>query len=732
MEVIKLKRAVDFFVEWAESEPWKKKICSTILSEESVNIKDLSKEIINLYYSKEEVSIELPNDELPQEKSALFIEEIANPYNINALSLDSSFKLAKNLNVFYGENGSGKSSYVRTFRKLANNYYTQLKQLDLLPNVYTSDIPGDTPGSQQQTIDISFNDDNESKREKVDINVPHPALSKINVWDSESVIPLINNDLSFSVLPKGFDYFKEASELIDQLKENITAIIGKYEEKKKQSFADSSFELIKKEIESLLESGIKSHNLDTFLQTEYPISEDIQDLINEINVQEKELQSKGPLEKIKLLRVYKKKLNDLYQEIELVSKTLNEDTFEKINQLINEYKSKIKLEHKLNEEFKKSISVIKKINENWLHFIKSGGDYYKSINERPSKHDRCIFCAQTLSEVSADFINTNIDHIEKSLVAETESLKKQIDGFEPTYLMKNLIAEEKAIMENETLINQIESSIQIIQSNQEILKKGIKEKEFLGQVTSIDLSDLLSKISAEMETILIRIDSLKGNDSEIKKSLKTLADTKTTLMKNQKMHHSRDITHTYLNINENCEKVKTVKKKLTTGTLTRKSQEAFEHIVKDDYLVLFKQYCNELNVNNVSIQMKPSKGRNLRGKSVGSTVLKITDVMSEGEQKAVALAEFATDLNIRKNYNTVIFDDPVTSLDYKRSEKFANLIFKLSQDRQVIVFTHNIMFYYFLYNLSPKKKNDDNYKFFKVDEFDTNNKGIITPTFSGH
>lgn len=722
---IKLKIAVDFLIEWAGNDSWKKKICNAVLSEEQVDIKELTKEVINLFYSKEEIIFQIPKNESKPEANSLFIEKISQPININALSADSEFVLGKNLNVIYGENGSGKSSYVRTFRKLANNYYTQLKTLELLPNVYLPNTSG------EQSIHICFKDGSDSIKETVDINVPHEILSKINVWDSESVIPLINSDLSFSVLPKGFEYFKQASQVIDQIKEQTTAILKKYEDMKAQLFIDSSYELITEEINSLLTSGIKRNELLSFLQSEYPISDDINELITEVSIQEKELQSNSPLEKIKLLRVHKTKLNEMNKEIETVSKTLNEENFEKINQLIYQYKAKIKLEHNLNEEYKKSISVLNNINENWLQFIKFGGEYYKSINGKPNEHDRCIFCSQELSQSSVEFISTNIDHVEKSFAHEIESLKKQIDGFEPKNLMSNLNGEEKAILENEFLIKEIESSINIIKSNQEVLQKCIKEKELIGKVPSIDLSDLLMKINKEIETISTRISFLEGNDAEIKKRLKSLSDIKKKFMKHQKMHQSLDKFHTYLNIDEKCVKVNNVKKKLTTIALTRKSQEAFEHIVKDDYVALFKEHCDELDVDNVSIQLKPSKGMNLRGKSVGSTKFKISNVMSEGEQKAVALAEFATDLNIRKNYNTVLFDDPVTSLDYKRAEKFAKLILKLSQDRQVIVFTHNIMFYYFLYNLSPKKKNDENFKFFKVDESDTNNKGIITQSFSG-
>lgn len=132
----------------------------------------------------------------------------------------------------------------------------------------------------------------------------------------------------------------------------------------------------------------------------------------------------------------------------------------------------------------------------------------------------------------------------------------------------------------------------------------------------------------------------------------------------------------------------------------------------------------------VMSQLIPKKGKTLRKKFVSSEEYKVSQIMSEGEQKAIAMAEFATDLAMRKDFNTILFDDPVTSLDYKRSQIIANLIYKLSLGRQIIVFTHNIMFYYYLYNACKQDKNKEN-KFFKVDEFDKFNKGIVSESFSG-
>jgi hypothetical protein len=70
---------------------------------------------------------------------------------------------------------------------------------------------------------------------------------------------------------------------------------------------------------------------------------------------------------------------------------------------------------------------------------------------------------------------------------------------------------------------------------------------------------------------------------------------------------------------------------------------------------------------------------------------RLNTVLSEGEQKVIALADFLAELGL-KPPAPVVFDDPITSLDYKRLRELVMRIVALSEQRQVIVFTHNIWF----------------------------------------
>jgi hypothetical protein len=67
-------------------------------------------------------------------------------------------------------------------------------------------------------------------------------------------------------------------------------------------------------------------------------------------------------------------------------------------------------------------------------------------------------------------------------------------------------------------------------------------------------------------------------------------------------------------------------------------------------------------------------------------------VLSEGEHRAVALAAFLSELKMYPGKDAIIIDDPVSSLDHVRRGKVAERLVAEAKDRQVIVFTHDLVF----------------------------------------
>ena len=67
-------------------------------------------------------------------------------------------------------------------------------------------------------------------------------------------------------------------------------------------------------------------------------------------------------------------------------------------------------------------------------------------------------------------------------------------------------------------------------------------------------------------------------------------------------------------------------------------------------------------------------------------------VLSEGEQRVIAIGSFFAELHVSNHQGTAVFDDPVSSLDQVRRQNVARRLVEEAGKRQVVVFTHDTVF----------------------------------------
>lgn len=82
---------------------------------------------------------------------------------------------------------------------------------------------------------------------------------------------------------------------------------------------------------------------------------------------------------------------------------------------------------------------------------------------------------------------------------------------------------------------------------------------------------------------------------------------------------------------------------------------------------------------------------------------KVQDILSEGEKTCVALAGFLTELATAVHQSALVFDDPVCSLDHRWRKQVASRLVEESERRQIIVFTHDLVFVNDLHDLGQEK-----------------------------
>ncbi len=132
----------------------------------------------------------------------------------------------------------------------------------------------------------------------------------------------------------------------------------------------------------------------------------------------------------------------------------------------------------------------------------------------------------------------------------------------------------------------------------------------------------------------------------------------------------------------------------TTGITHKATSLARSHVTS----LILDRYTREsdrLGVERVTLQDAGGRKGQLRQRPalLGAAVkAPLPRVLSEGEQTALGLAGFFTEVYFDRTRSALIFDDPVTSLDHERRARAAKRLAEFAKDRQVIVFTHDVIF----------------------------------------
>jgi energy-coupling factor transporter ATP-binding protein EcfA2 len=145
----------------------------------------------------------------------------------------------------------------------------------------------------------------------------------------------------------------------------------------------------------------------------------------------------------------------------------------------------------------------------------------------------------------------------------------------------------------------------------------------------------------------------------------------------------------------------------TTRHITDKYNELFEEIVTARYTELFQRTLGRFKARvHLTIETYGQKGDRLRRISLSPAVFRsgysVEQILSDGEKTAVAMADFLTEAGLDGSSGGIVLDDPITSLDNEWKDVLAECLAEHAQERQVVVFTHDLAFAYCLTEHSQK------------------------------
>lgn len=146
--------------------------------------------------------------------------------------------------------------------------------------------------------------------------------------------------------------------------------------------------------------------------------------------------------------------------------------------------------------------------------------------------------------------------------------------------------------------------------------------------------------------------------------------------------------------------VQAAAKSCDTTAASRENTKLSKEYV-DRVCASFAREAKELGLDRVPVELvfeKSTRGVSyIKISLVGIPSVSVPTVLSEGEQRVVAIAGFFADLTESGDDSTLVFDDPVCSLDQSYREAVARRLLVQAEKRQVLVFSHDFTFVQYLY-----------------------------------
>jgi len=620
---------------------------------------------------------------------------ISDVEGVNALAPKKSLEFGKsNITIVYGNNGTGKSGYVRLLKHICGARIQGI----LYRNVYR-------PDSTVQKAYISFEQGGIAKSYAWSGQGICEDLNRVDIFDASFGKVFADSEAEVSYEPMVLSFF---SSLIDVCEKVMTALNAEAEHhpsKKPNMPADKR----------MTAEGLWYESINAATTTQDICKHCMVDSNDETEMQtlQHRLTEQAPTEKAKQLRRQKQHIDSIVQDGQKYLEQLSDENCRLIIAAKKRlFLKKIAADSAAEKVF--SESELEGIGSDvWKELWEAARSYsvltaYKEI-EYPNVSDgsRCVLCHQPLAkEAKARLLS--FEHFVKGEMqkALTDAIKEyelasQTVGVLPTPEALKIRIDAAGISQDE-IANQIMEFFTQLQAKKDQLLGNDSEEAILTSPSSPKWIEKANVHSKNLGILAAKYDedAKSENRDELRRRLSSL-QAKKWLSENRTSIDEEVSRLRLLN------QIMEAQKSTNTIALSRKKGELAEVLITDAFVHRFNKELKGLGASQVQVELvrtKVSKGRALHKLQLrGAAQNTLSDILSEGEKRIVSIAAFLADVTSKDNQAPFIFDDPISSLDQTYEEAVAQRLIKLSQDRQVIVFTHRLSLLGILSHFAEKK-----------------------------
>lgn len=613
--------------------------------------------------------------------------EISDLTNVNAIPAGSRLAFGEGLTLIYGHNAAGKSGFARA---LAQFCFSR-SDGEILHNVLAA--PAASPGPPAASFKLRIDGvETELRAEGQDA---HDLLRAFTVFDVHAARVHIGDDNPLSFSPTGMDVFREMvrvyGELATRLKNEIDSrMLGYSFGSRLQKGAE------KTGIAIALAETKDSLDVEKLKRLAVLTPEDRAELTR-IGAQLQELQANDPTTILAKKREQRAQLQALHARISKLQGVLGLDARRGYQEKL------IRLAEAMTVATAEGASTFRVQGldavgtPEWTEF--AGAARKLATKEGPAYPDigqPCLLCQRPLDEPSTSLIRRLWGFLESRVQTTLQAINADLDGISAN------------LMRAQTDVVPVDSVVRA--SLSESFPDVVREVEtFVASLERVRI-DTLTSLKGGVGARAVPLDAVPSPLPGIANAIQALSDEEASLAAGAVKEMARmreracelqarsDVVgmipevEAYASSEKWCRRARDViSRDLSTKPLSLKERDFYKKVTEGRYLRIMKRECELLQCTMpVHIATKAQKGETVRSLSIAS--YRPHRILSEGEQRALALADFLTEVTLNPASAGIVLDDPVTSMDHLRKDAIAKRLVNEAGARQVIVFTHDLVF----------------------------------------
>ncbi|MGO7837269.1 AAA family ATPase [Rhizobium johnstonii] len=690
------KTVLQTILDWSQNRPaWQRDALRRIVTSGTLDAAGIS-EILDLCKKEhgapdikfEAMSLEaahLPAN--PGNESTITLASLSDVVGVNQLAPKQTLPFEQHgLTIIYGPNGAGKSGYGRVLKRACR----ARKAGEIMPDAFSLAVG--------KRATASFTIARDGVPQPVlpweDNSTPDPVLSAVSVFDRECGAVHIQDKNEVAFRPFGLDIPDDLAAVCTQLK---TLLQGEADQLK--ALKDPVFDTPTWQPDTAVGRIMTrlKHDGDLDRLTELAIVTDTQRA--RLNQLAEDL-AKNPIEAAAEQHQFADGIAKILRYLRKVADVYSDDALQALKNLADDARAKRAAALLSAERAFKDATFPGVGAEIWRVLWESARHYSKHVEQQfpPKDGNHCLLCHQPLtSDASlrmASFEGFIRDDTEQKATAAEQVYDTSLTGFRSRNPDIRLIGEVRRRIG----IHNAKVAADVLRF---MASADLRRLQCLRDIGSSEAMKLSPQVAPPEAGLVAMENEVRAYASQLESAAdvegrKILQSEHDELRDRSAVPHLSEIAKKETDRLVKLERIAKCIGQTSTTPITKLGNELADEIITPRMRDRFQREIVRLAADKVRVEVVRSGGQygspNYQIRLFANAKTKVHLVLSEGEQTCVALAAFLTELATATHKSALIFDDPVTSLDHRWRRKVAQRLVEEAKERQIIVFTHDLVF----------------------------------------